>query len=110
MKSFTLFFTLCIAVAAQARPLPTRQFACLASNKQKVIKLYPNPSFDGRIYASTTQQQLHLYIFDVQGTMLQQAALKPKTKQRIATLPKGVYVYDVFRNDESIEYGKLEVK
>ena len=36
--------------------------------------------------------------------------LNAKTKKTITGLQKGVYMYDVFSDDESIERGKIIVK
>jgi hypothetical protein len=53
---------------------------------------------------------LHFYVFDVSGTLMHQITLKWKNKYKIANLEKGIYMYDVFSNDESIEHGKIIVK
>jgi hypothetical protein len=81
-------------------------------NKYKtVVKLYPNPTSDGRVNISTNNKEpLHFYVFDVSGTLMHQITLKGKNKYKIANLKKGIYMYDVFSDDESIEHGKLVVK
>ena len=79
--------------------------------KKSVIRLYPNPSWNGTItVSSNTTEKLHLYIFDLDGTLIHQAVLKEKQKITVNDLKKGVYMYDAFLNDESIEYGKITVK
>ena len=79
--------------------------------KKSVIKLYPNPSWNGTItVSSNTTEKLHFYIFDLDGTLIHQAVLKEKQKITVNDLKKGVYMYDAFLNDESIEYGKITVK
>lgn len=79
--------------------------------KKSVIKLYPNPSWNGTItVSSNTTEKLHFYIFDLEGTLIHQAVLKDKQKITVNNLKKGVYMYDTFLNDESIEYGKITVK
>src|SRR5687768_15123916 len=79
--------------------------------KKSVIKLYPNPSWNGTItVSSNTSEKLHFYIFDLDGTLIHQAVLKEKQKITVNDLKKGVYMYDAFLNDESIEYGKITVK
>ena len=79
--------------------------------KKSVIKLYPNPSWNGTITVSShTTEKLHFYIFDLDGTLIHQAVLKDKQKITVNDLKKGVYMYDTFLNDESIEYGKITVK
>jgi hypothetical protein len=79
--------------------------------KREVIKLYPNPSFDGKITVSTTNSDtLHFYIFDLEGTLINQTILTSKEEKTITNLSKGTYIYDVFEKDESVEEGKIIVK
>ena len=78
--------------------------------RKNLVKIYPNPSF-GRINISaSTSQPLHFYIFDLEGTLIYQTVLKNKDRKNIDNLKKGVYMYDVFEKDESIEEGKIIVK
>jgi hypothetical protein len=78
--------------------------------KKVAVKLYPNPSY-GKITVSTnTNNVLHFYIFDLEGTLVYQTVLKNKERKTIENLKKGTYLYDVFENDESIEEGKIIVK
>lgn len=82
-----------------------------AGHKREVIRLYPNPSFDGKIRISTNMSDsLHFYIFDLEGTLINQTFLNNKEEKTITDLKKGSYIYDVFENDESIEEGKIIVK
>ena len=79
--------------------------------RKETIKLYPNPSYDGNITISTTlADTLHFYIFDLEGTLINQTILTNKEKKTVSNLNKGTYMYDVFEKDESIEEGKLIVK
>ena len=79
--------------------------------KKNTIRLYPNPSPNGIITVnSTISDPLHFYVFDLEGTLLHRIALKGKAQQTITNLKKGTYMYDVFKNDESIEQGKITVK
>ena len=79
--------------------------------KKKTIKLYPNPSPNGVITVnSTINESLHFYVFDLEGTLLHRIILKGKDQKKISNLKKGTYIYDVFKNDESIEQGEIVVK
>jgi hypothetical protein len=79
--------------------------------KKSSIKLYPNPSPNGVITVnSTINEPLHFYVFDLEGTLLHRILLKGKEQKTITNLKKGTYMYDVFKNDESIEQGKIIVK
>jgi hypothetical protein len=78
---------------------------------KNVVRIYPNPSYNGTINVnSSISDVLHFYIFDLDGTMVHQSILKNKQKQTIHNLKKGIYMYDAFRNDVSVEHGKIIVK
>ncbi len=81
--------------------------------KKTSVKIYPNPSSDGTITISTNDNEgsrLNFYVFDLDCTLIHNLQLKGKEKRTIQGLKKGIYMYDVFKNDESIERGKLIVK
>jgi hypothetical protein len=81
------------------------------AKKKSTIKLYPNPSPNGVVTVnSTISEPLHFYVFDLEGTLLHRIILKGKEQKTITNLKKGTYMYDVFKNDESIEQGKIVVK
>lgn len=81
------------------------------SSKKEAIKLYPNPSTNGRITVSSNRTEtLHFYVFDLDGTLLHQVVLKDKQKKTIENLKTGTYVYDAFLNDEGIVHGNIIVK
>jgi hypothetical protein len=79
--------------------------------KKAVVKLYPNPSTNGKVRVVTnTAGKNNFYIFDLEGTLLHQAVIKQNEKHTISNLKKGVYTYDAFYNDEGVDHGKLIVK
>ena len=81
------------------------------TNNKNAIKLYPNPSFNGTVtVTSNIAKNLNFYIFDLEGILLHQTILKENQKHTINNLKKGIYMYDAFLNDESIEHGKIVVK
>ena len=74
------------------------------------VRLYPNPSPNGTITVnSTVNEPLYFYVFDLEGTLLHRITLKGREQKTITNLEKGTYTYDVFKNDESIEQGKIIV-
>lgn len=89
----------------------SRNIVPVADKKKPAVKLYPNPSYNGSVtVSSNTAGKLNFYIFDLEGTMLYQAEIKEKEKYTVHNLPKGIYMYDAFLKDESIEHGKIIVK
>ena len=93
---------------AVAQPKPTNPALVL---KKEVVKLYPNPSYNGTVtISSNSDKPLHFYVFDLEGTLLHQVILKDKGKQTIQNLKKGTYVYDAFLNDEGVDHGSISVR
>jgi len=79
--------------------------------KRNVVRLFPNPTSNGTITInSNTNEPLHFYIFDLEGVLISRIQLKSKEQKTIKGLTKGTFSYDVFKNDESIEQGKITVK
>lgn len=92
-----------VAQPIQQNPVPVL--------KKQVVKLYPNPSYNGTVtISSNSDKPLHFYVFDVEGTLLHQVILKEKEKQTIHNLKKGTYVYDAFLNDEGVDHGSISVR
>jgi hypothetical protein len=124
MKLFcTMMVVSLVNLAAISSPVKTRNSFSVQNNfsnasddgkgrkKKSTIKLYPNPSPNGVITVnSTISEPLHFYVFDLEGTLLHRILLKGKEQKTITNLKKGTYMYDVFKNDESIEQGKIIVK
>ncbi len=79
-------------------------------SKGNTIKLYTNADAKGSNISSNQADNLHFYVFDLAGTLIHQATLKGSVKHTLPALKKGIYLYDVFKDDESIEDGKIVVK
>lgn len=121
MKLFcTLILLSLVSISAITSPVETNKswvqnnFSnALRRDKSPVnfkVRLYPNPSPDGTITInSTIKEPLYFYVFDLEGTLLHRITLKGKEQKTITNLEKGIYTYDVFKNDESIEQGKIIV-
>ena len=57
----------------------------------------------------TDAKEVHFYVFDLDGVMIENIRLRTCEVKKITGLSKGVYLYDVFEKDESIERGKIIV-
>jgi hypothetical protein len=82
-------------------------------SKEGIIKIFPDPKDNGTVYVSLLNeknQDLQFYMFDLDGKLIDNFHLKTKTINKIDRLHKGIYMYDVFKNDESIERGSVEIK
>jgi hypothetical protein len=81
------------------------------SSQKNIVRIFPNPSYDGSIsVSSNTADRIHFYIFDLEGTMVHQIILKNRQKHTVSNLKKGVYLYDVFKDDKGVEQGKIVIK
>lgn len=104
-----LLFAVSIVLTIQASAQEANEVS--VNSKKNVLKIFPNPSNSGSFQISSSEKtNLYFYVFDISGTMIYQTILKGKEKQIIQNLNKGIYVYDVFKEDEGIEHGRLVVK
>ena len=111
------------AEVTQARETPKLNNFCVHSNfadsikvhsitfRKNNVRLFPNPSSTGVLtITSNSSEKLFFYVFDLEGTLVHRISLDGRAKKTITDLKKGTYTYDVFKNDESIEQGKIIVK
>ena len=81
--------------------------------KEAYIKIYTDPTTNGTLCVSLLNEKnqgLQFYMFDLEGKLIDNFYLKTKTVKKIDQLRKGIYMYDVFKNDESIERGSVKIK
>jgi hypothetical protein len=81
------------------------------SRKDK-IRLYPDArqqvlffsvnGEDGKVY--------QLYLFDMDGRLVNQAHIRNKETTVLTTISEGNYLFEVFTDDERIENGQLTVR
>lgn len=82
------------------------------TNKKYKIRLYPDArqqvlffsanGEDGKVY--------QLYLFDMDGRLVNQAQIRNKETTVLTTIPEGNYLFEVFNDDERIENGQLTVR
>jgi hypothetical protein len=76
--------------------------------QKEVVSVTPNPTTDGTVViANNDAQEVHVYLFDEENTMLNQVHLPVKGRQQVTGLQKGTLTYEVFQNDISIKQGKI---
>lgn len=81
------------------------------NNKYK-IKIYPNATHEVLFFTVSGEEKkiYQLFIFDVDGKLVKQTAVRDRQTGFLAKLNKGNYVYEVFSDDERIENGDVVVK
>ena len=53
---------------------------------------------------------IDFFVFDLQGTLMQNYKMNAKDHYRITGLARGTYVYRVFKGDEETAAGKFEIR
>ncbi len=86
-----------------------KSFASLNNNS---VKIYPDVvKREMHVVAKDNEgKQIDFFVFDLQGTMLQNYKMKAGDHYRIAGLARGTYVYRVFCGDEETAAGKFEIR
>ena len=82
------------------------------STKKYKVKLYPNANQQVLFFSASGQngKVYQLFLFDMDGTLAKQANIRNKQTTVINNLEKGVYLFEVFSDDERIETGKVTVR
>jgi hypothetical protein len=82
------------------------------SHNNKFIKIYPDAlKRDMHVIAKNTEGKiLDFFVFDVEGTLIQNYKMNAGDHYRITGLARGTYVYRVFNGDEETAAGKFEIR
>ena len=81
-----------------------------SSKKEKEIKIYPDMVKRVMHVKNVVDEQVDFFVFDAEGTIMVHYKMNEKEHKKINNLDKGTYTYQVFRNDEMSESGKIIVK
>lgn len=82
------------------------------SSRKYKIKLYPNANQQVLFFTASGEEGkiYQLFLFDMDGGLVKQANIKNKQTTVINNLDNGVYLFQVFSDDEPIANGKVTVK
>jgi hypothetical protein len=83
-----------------------------ASHNNSSVRIYPDAlKRDMHVVAKNNDgQMIDFFVFDLQGTLLQNYKMKAKDHYRITGLARGTYVYRVFNGDEETAAGKFDIR
>ena len=86
-----------------------KSFGSLNNNS---VKIYPDiVKRDMHVIAKDNEgKDVDFFVFDLQGTLMQNYKMKAKDHIKISGLARGSYVYRVFRGDEETAAGKFEIR
>lgn len=82
------------------------------TSKKYRVRLYPNANQQVLFFSASGEsgRVYQLFLFDMDGTLVKQANIRNKQTTVINNLEKGVYLFEVFSDDERIENGKVTVR
>lgn len=123
--------TLVISQAAYAEGKPAK-FKLVSSKEEdpakKKAKSKSGKNFTSlnnqsvKIFPDAFQREMHViakendgkaidfFVFDLEGTLIQNYKMKFKDHNKISGLKRGVYIYRVFSGDEETASGKFEIR
>ena len=80
------------------------------SRREREVKIYPDMIKRTMHVKNVENAQVDFFVFDSQGTILVHYKMNEKDHKKINGLEKGTYTYQVFKNDEMSESGKIIIK
>jgi hypothetical protein len=83
-----------------------------ASHNNSAVKIYPDAlKREMHVVAKNNEGKvIDFFVFDLQGTLVQNYKMKAGDHNRITGLARGAYVYRVFSGDEETAAGKFEIR
>jgi hypothetical protein len=94
---------------AKAKAKSGKNFTSL--NNQSV-KIYPD-AFNREMHVIAKDNDgktVDFFVFDLEGTLIQNYKMKSKDHNKITGLKRGIYIYRVFSGDEETASGKFEIR
>ena len=80
------------------------------SKKEKDVKIYPDLSKNVMHVKNVETAKIDFFVFDAEGTIMVHYKMNEKDHKKINGLEKGTYTYQVFKDDEMSESGKIVIK
>lgn len=78
--------------------------------KERDVKIYPDLVKKVMHVKNVEATMVDFFVFDAEGTIMVHYKMNEKDHKKINSLEKGTYTYQVFKNDEMSEAGKIIVK
>lgn len=80
------------------------------SRKEREVKIYPDVLKKVMHVKNVMNTEVDFFVFDTEGTIKIHYKMNEKDHKTINGLEKGTYTYQVFKNDEMSESGKIIIK
>ena len=81
-----------------------------ASRREREVKIYPGMWKRVMHVKNGENAPIDFFVFDKEGTIMVHYKMNEKDHKTINGLEKGTYIYQVFKNDEMSDAGKIIVK
>jgi hypothetical protein len=80
------------------------------ARKEREVKIYPDLLKNVMHVKNAESEKVDFFVFDSEGTIMVHYKMNEKDHKKINGLEKGTYTYQVFKNDEMSESGKITIK
>ena len=80
------------------------------SKREREVKIYPDLLKNVMHVKNVEAAKVDFFVFDSEGTIMVHYKMNEKDHKKINGLEKGAYTYQVFKNDEMSESGKIIIK
>ena len=80
------------------------------SKKEREVKIYPDLLKNVMHVKNAETTKIDFFVFDSEGTIMVHYKMNQKDHKKINGLEKGTYTYQVFKNDEMSESGRIVIK
>ena len=82
------------------------------SSSKYRVKLYPDANHQVLFFSASGREgkAYQLFVFDVSGKLVKRANIRNRETTMLDNMEKGIYVFEVFSNDERIGNGQLFVR
>ena len=81
-----------------------------SSKKEREVIIYPDLLKNVMHVKNAEATKIDFFVFDSEGTIMVHYKMNEKDHKKINGLEKGIYTYQVFKNDEMSESGKIVIK
>ena len=80
------------------------------SKTEREVKIYPDLLKNVMHVKNVESAKVDFFVFDSEGTIMVHYKMNEKDHKKFNGLEKGTYTYQVFKNDEMSESGKITIK
>ena len=91
---------------------PTIKSRTRSSRNNHAVRIYPDvlKRVMHVVAKNNKGKQIDFFVFDVEGTLIQHYKMSAGDHQRLESLERGKYVYNVFAGDEETASGQFQIR